>query len=52
MGKPVSYEVSGRVAELTLNRPDRYNVIDDEMPDELHSAVERADADESVRVII
>jgi enoyl-CoA hydratase len=52
MGESVSYETSGRTATVTLDRPDRYNAIDDEMPGELRAAVERADADDAVRVIV
>lgn len=52
MADTVSYETSGRVATLTLDRPDRYNAIDDAMPGELRAAVERADEDQDVRVIV
>jgi len=46
------YEVSGRKAYLTLNRPDRLNAIDDQMPGEIAAAVERANEDPAVRVIV
>jgi enoyl-CoA hydratase len=52
MGETVRYEIEGHVATLTLNRPERYNAIDDEMPGELRAAVERADEDPGVRVIV
>jgi enoyl-CoA hydratase len=48
----VSYEVRGAKAYLTLNRPDRLNAIDDAMPGEIRAAVEEANADDSVRVIV
>ncbi|MFK7987812.1 MAG: crotonase/enoyl-CoA hydratase family protein [Sandaracinaceae bacterium] len=46
------YSVSGRVATLTLNRPSRLNAINDVLPRELRSAVERAEADPDVHVIV
>lgn len=52
MGDAVTYRRDGRVATITLDRPDRYNAIDDTMPGELQAAVERADADQGVRVIV
>lgn len=41
-----------RVARLVLNRPERMNAIDDAMPGELRAAVERANADDEVHVIV
>ena len=52
MSDTVRYEVDDRVATLTLDRPERFNAIDDEMPGDLRAAVERADADEDVHVIV
>ncbi len=46
------YEVRGRKAYLTLNRPDRLNAINDQMPAEIAAAVERANDDRAVRVIV
>lgn len=48
----VSYEVSGRIAYLTLNRPDRLNAINDVMPGEIRSAAEEADRDDQVHVLV
>ncbi|CAD5107555.1 crotonase/enoyl-CoA hydratase family protein [Zestomonas carbonaria] len=48
----VLYRVDGRVATLTLNRPDRLNAIDDRMPDDIAAAVARANADDAVHVIV
>ena len=45
-------EVAGRVATITLNRPERLNAINDEMPGEIRAAVEAANADERVHVIV
>jgi enoyl-CoA hydratase len=47
----LAYEVDGRVARITLNRPERGNGITLEMPRELAAAVERADLDPAVHVI-
>jgi enoyl-CoA hydratase len=52
MGATVRYERDRRIARLTLDRPDRYNAINDEMPGELRAAVERADEDPAVHVIV
>ena len=48
----VLYHVRDRVATLTLNRPERLNAINAELPGDLRAAVERADADPSVHVIV
>lgn len=48
----VLYEKDGRIARITLNRPDVLNAIDNEMPGLLSAAVARADADEGVHVIV
>ena len=47
----LTYEVEGRVARITLNRPERGNGITLEMPRELAQCVERADLDPEVHVI-
>lgn len=48
----VLYGVAGRVATITLNRPDLLNAIDDAMPRLIREAVERANADDGVHVIV
>jgi enoyl-CoA hydratase len=47
----LTYEVTGRVARITLDRPERGNGITLEMPRELEACVERADLDPAVHVI-
>jgi enoyl-CoA hydratase len=47
----LTYEVTGRVARITLNRPERGNGITLEMPRELADCVERANLDPEVHVI-
>ena len=49
--KTLTYEVNGRIARITLNRPERGNGITLEMPAELAACVERANLDPAVRVI-
>lgn len=46
------YRTAGRIATITLNRPDRLNAINDEMPVEIEAAVQRAGADDRVHVIV
>lgn len=48
----ISYEVSDRIATITLDRPDRLNAIDRYMPTELADAVDRAEEDDDVHVIV
>ena len=48
----IRYAVADRVARITLDRPARGNAIVDPMPRELRTAVEDADADEGVHVIV
>ena len=48
----IVYETDGRVATITLNRPDRLNAIDWAMPGEIEDAVDRAEADSDVHVIV
>ena len=47
----VLYEVTGRVARLTLNRPERGNGITRDLLVELEQAVEQADLDPAVHVL-
>ncbi|HEY6636107.1 MAG TPA: crotonase/enoyl-CoA hydratase family protein [Solirubrobacterales bacterium] len=49
--KTLTYEVTERIARITLNRPERGNGITLEMPRELAACVERADLDPEVHVI-
>ena len=47
----MTYERDGRVARITLNRPERGNGITLEMPRELAACVERANLDPEIHVI-
>mgnify|MGYP002146044756 CR=1 FL=1 len=50
--KTMTYEVTGRVARITFNRPDKGNAIVADTPLELSALVERADLDPAVHVIL
>lgn len=50
--KTMTYEVTGRIARITFNRPDKGNAIIADTPVELAELVERADLDPSVHVIL
>lgn len=46
------YGTEGRIATITLNRPQRFNAICLGMPTEIREAVEKANLDDSIHVII
>ena len=48
----IIYEVTDRVLTLTLSRPEKLNAFTRQMMHELLDALDRADADDDVRVII
>src|SRR6476646_7479562 len=48
----LKYAFAGRIARVTLNRPARLNAIDDRMPREIRRAVEAANEDDRVHVIV
>jgi len=49
--RTLTYEVDGRIARITLDRPERGNGITLEMPRELAACVEQANLDPEVHVI-
>lgn len=49
---PVTYEQSGHLAVITLNRPEARNAINAEMARSIEAAVDRAEDDTSIRVAI
>ncbi len=49
--KTMTYRQDGRIARITLNRPERGNGITLDLPRELAECVERADLDPSIHVI-
>ncbi|MFP3942973.1 MAG: crotonase/enoyl-CoA hydratase family protein [Alphaproteobacteria bacterium] len=50
--KHILYETDGRVARITLNRPERLNAIARGMPGEIAQAVDMANADDSIHAIV
>ena len=52
MTDKVLYEKDGRIGRITLNRPDVMNAIDDDLPVQLAAAVNEADANPDVHVMV
>jgi len=50
--KYVRYEIAGRVAAITLDRPDKANAQNERMLDELEHCFTQAEYDDDVRVIV
>jgi enoyl-CoA hydratase/carnithine racemase len=50
--RELRYDVDAGVATVTLNRPDKLNALTDTMLRELLEVLERADADDGVRVLV
>ena len=48
----ISYQTDGPLARITLQRPDKLNAINGAMVTELNAALDRAEADTGVRVIL
>ncbi|PBC39551.1 hypothetical protein CJ179_36695 [Rhodococcus sp. ACS1] len=48
----INYTVSDRIAEIELAQPERMNAISPEMETEMHEALQRADIDPEVKVIV
>ena len=52
MSQPLTLDVTGHVATITYNRPEKLNAMTPEMADLLNGAVVRCNADDAVRVVI
>ncbi|MFC0453123.1 crotonase/enoyl-CoA hydratase family protein [Rhodococcus jostii] len=50
--RTLTYEVTGRIARITFDRPDHGNAITGDTPFEIADAVERADLDRRVHVML
>ena len=48
----ICYDTDGRIATITLDRPERLNAISLGMPGEIAHAVERANRDDAIHVIL
>jgi enoyl-CoA hydratase/carnithine racemase len=52
MSDAVSFQVSGHVADVRLNRPDKHNAVDGEIIDGLLAALTRVEEDKSIRCVV
>jgi enoyl-CoA hydratase/carnithine racemase len=52
MAEAVQYSVTGGVATITLNRPDKLNAMNGEMYEGLMAAFDRTDGDDGVRAVV
>ncbi len=52
MTDPVIDAKNGRLATITLNRPDKYNTLRPDMIEDLKAAFEGANPDNEIRVIV
>ena len=52
MSNPVLYSIQSGVATISLNRPKRLNAINPELLKTLHDAIQAANDDDNVRVIL
>jgi len=50
--KSLTFSVDGHAATITLNRPDVFNALNDEITFELQDALEEVAVDENVRVVV
>ena len=48
----ILYDKEDRIATITLNRPEKFNTIKPPMPEEIEKALELANFDDDVRVIV
>jgi enoyl-CoA hydratase len=52
MSEAVLYETRGPAAWITLNRPEKLNALNGAVLEGLHAAIDRATADDEVRVVV
>ena len=52
MEKAVIYEVKDSVATITLNRPDRYNAVNQDLVDGISDSLNKASNDQNVRSVV
>lgn len=50
--KEILYEIKNGAANITLNRPDKRNALNDQLINDLRDAIAAADTDDQVRVIM
>ena len=52
MENAVLFEVNNGVATITLNRPDRYNAVNQELADGISNSLKKCEVDESIRAVV
>ena len=52
MENPVLFNVKNGVATITLNRPDRYNAVNQELVDGISSSLIKCETEESIRSVV
>ncbi|HEX7927519.1 MAG TPA: enoyl-CoA hydratase/isomerase family protein, partial [bacterium] len=50
--RTLRYDTDGRIGRITFNQPERLNAIGPDRPAEIRRAVELANADDNVHVIL
>ena len=50
--EPIQYEADGSIARIWLNRPHKRNCVSQQLLAELESAVDRAERDKDIRVMV
>ena len=52
MENAVLFEINNGVATITLNRPDRYNAVNQDLVDGISNSLKKCDVDESIRAVV
>ena len=52
MGKSVLIEIKKNIAIITLNRPERYNAVNQDLVDGINQCLSIAEKDKNVRAIV
>ena len=52
MENAVLFEVNNGVATITLNRPDRYNAVNQDLVDGISNSLKKCEADQSIRAVV
>jgi enoyl-CoA hydratase/carnithine racemase len=52
MAEPVAFEAEGAIGTITLRRPEKFNALDIPMLEALAAALDKAEAEDAVRVVL
>ena len=52
MEKAVLFKIKNGVATITLNRPDRYNAVNQDLVDGISNSLKKCEVDESIRAVV